>query len=124
MDLSNKTGSPVPSSKKRNDAPRQSQFRLLEEAAEHEIFVNLLCFVERATARKKLLLTGIEKSHALMVQRLPFGGISSESGLSASQHFEQHYAWLHANLERTNNVLGRALDYVRILYGKAYLSSR
>lgn len=92
----------------------------LEKAAETETFVSLLSSVEMATTRKSMLLQTIEKFNALMVQSLPFGDDAATApGMSPQE--EQHYAWLLANLERTNRFLDKALASFRTMYGDIYL---
>jgi len=94
-----------------------------EEVAEHESLVTLMALIDASFSRKKMILGAIEEVHTIMVQHLPFGEDPSIVQ-KTSEKVDQHYTWLLANLEATNQVLETALGHLRTLYGKAYLVQR
>ena len=95
------------------------QDSLLEAVANYDAFVTLMEVVDAARKRKLELLSLVEDANALLVNRLPFGdgGDNTELSLEAKEHLR----WLRANLEQTERVLRSASDYLRILFGNAYL---
>jgi len=97
--------------------PRSS---LLETVAEYDSFLTLMETVDAARKRKEELLGLIDDANALMVNSLPFGDGGNVIALSAEA--KAHLAWLRSNLEQTNRVLMTATDYLRVLFGEAYLT--
>jgi len=82
---------------------------------ERELLVLLLRIADAATKRKEALLEETELAVSL---------IDEDSSLMSSRRFMDHYSWLETNLEETNKTLSMALQYIRMMYGKAYLPSR
>jgi hypothetical protein len=104
-------------------APQDRAKPLLEEVANHGAFVSLLEVIDTARNRKRDLLSLIEDANTLMVGHLPFGD-DDAPGVCLSRPAEEHISWLRTNLERTDQVLDTALEYLRVLYGAAYLPTR
>jgi hypothetical protein len=93
--------------------------QILEKAAERETLVSLMATIEAATTRKEMMLDALEKSNILMVDSLPFGekrDLSDEKSIE----MEEHYAWLLANLELTNQSLGISTAHLKLMYSGAY----
>lgn len=92
---------------------------ILERAAERETLVSLMTTIEAATTRKEMMLDALEKFNILMVDCLPFGE-KRDQNCAKSREMEEHYAWLLANLELTNQTLGIATAHLKLMYGGAY----
>lgn len=93
--------------------------KILEKAAERETLVSLMATIEAATTRKEMMLDALEKFNILMVDCLPFGEKRDQNDKKSSE-IEEHYAWLLANLELTNQSLGIATAHLKLMYGGAY----
>ena len=110
--------------KANSSSPKRASERecpcLLETVAEYDSFLTLMETVDEARKRKDGLLSLIEDASTLMVDSLPFGEGESRSKLSPEA--QAHLVWLRGNLEQTNCVLATATDYLRTLFGDAYLS--
>jgi hypothetical protein len=92
---------------------------MVEKAAERETLVTLMATIEAATTRKEMMLDALEKCNILMVDCLPFGEKRDKND-STSREMEEHYAWLLANLELTNQSLGIATAHLKLMYKGAY----
>jgi hypothetical protein len=92
---------------------------LLNKVAERETLVTLMAAIETAMTRKTMILEALEKCNTLLVTNLPFGE-SPETSTSPPRHVEQHYAWLLANLEQTNQSLEVGRAHLRIMYSEGY----
>lgn len=112
-----------PSNKAAENDMRVRNTPLLEVVANHEAFVSLLETIDIARNRKRNILSLIEDANGLMVANLPFGDDDAPS-LCLSRPTEDHITWLRTNLERTNQVLDVAMEYLRTLHGEAYRPSR
>lgn len=74
--------------------------------------MKLLSLVDAMIERKDLLLDALEMMHSSIASLKPYHGLDND--------FQEHYSWLHANLDETNLQLDAALAHLQILYGKAY----
>lgn len=94
---------------------------LLDEVANLGAFVLLLEVIDIALARKKQLLNLIEKVNSNVSEK---NSLSPQinNGVRLSHVTEDHFLWIRANIERTDQVLFAALEYLRTLYGETYLS--
>jgi hypothetical protein len=101
-------------------SPQPKRLSELENVAEHETLVTLMTTIETAVRRKNSLLGALEEANTLMARCLSVGAGPKTTPI-ALHELEQHYAWLVANLESSNQVLDVAFDHLRILYGSAYL---
>lgn len=120
-EVSNLLGGRKQSSSYGDNNEDEARAVLVEKVAERETLVTLMSIIETATKRKAMLLDVMEKFSALLVDRLPFGE-GPPSNHVISGYFEQHFAWLRANLETTNSTLSRAVGFMKVMYGKAYSS--
>lgn len=103
-----------------NEELEEERHSLLETVAEYDSFLNLIEVVDEARKRKEELIGLFADANALMVNSLPFGdgGITTQ----LSSQAKEHLAWLRSNLEQTNRVLATATEYLRTLFGEAYLT--
>jgi hypothetical protein len=117
-------GKAVKPGKKPSDIVQQDHAEpLLEAVANHDAFISLLEVIDTARNRKRGVLSLIEDANTLMVAHLPFGD-DDAAGLCLSRPAEDYISWLRTNLERTDQVLDVAMEYLRAMYGGAYLPTR
>jgi hypothetical protein len=101
---------------------KRKKATLMDRIVNHEAFTTLLEVIDTARNRKRNLLACLEDANAVMVENLPFGNPSTSSVSAAySGALRDHKAWIENNLVETSQVLATAMEYLRALYGKAYL---
>lgn len=84
------------------------------EAAEREMLVHLLKTSDAAVERKEALLKAIEAVSTRLEEYICSDGSSGGSLLS---ELKDHFAWLWATLEETNQTLNSTQRYIRLMYG-------
>jgi hypothetical protein len=108
---------PLPSITWTNRTPKQEQ--LVEAVAEREALMKLASLLDALIERKAMLLDALEAMQTSVTHSdRHFTGIGNI--IKVNKEFQEHYAWLDANLDETNLHLDAALTHLQTLYGKAY----
>ena len=95
---------------------------VVDKATEREVLVEMMENMNNLQVRKRSLLDAIDVCH----KRWQTARDSSSGSINANDEamatFKQHYAWLHANLQLTNESISSFGECMRIMYGKIYSS--
>ena len=93
---------------------------VVDKATEREVLVQIMENMNDLQVRKRSLLDAIDVCH----KRWQTARDSSSGSINANDEamatFKQHYAWLHANLQLTNESISSIGECLRIMYGKIY----
>ena len=83
--------------------------------------MKLMSVVDTLLERKSLLLDALDEMDSC-VSLPPRKRISTVEHFDHGSEFEEHYVWLSANLDETNERIQAALVHMQVMYGRGYAS--
>jgi hypothetical protein len=94
---------------------------LVETVAERETLVELIATIESAVERKTMVLDAIDRWNKDAMTPKENSNLSSSEKVPADSFYTTHGAWLHANLQMTNQSLESALAIYQAMYRNPYM---
>ena len=95
---------------------------VVDKVTEREVLVQVMENMNKLQVRKRSLLNAIDVCHQRWMKARDCGGGTINANDGVLNTFKQHYAWLHANLQLTNESISSVNECLRVMYGKVYSS--
>jgi hypothetical protein len=93
---------------------------VVDKVTEREVLVQIMENMTNLQARKRGLLDALDVCHQRWQTACDSSGGTINATGEAVATFKKHYAWLHANLQLTNESISSVSECLRIMYGKTY----
>ena len=103
-------------------AKARGNVHVVDKVAEREVLVQVMENLNNLQVRKRSLLNAIDVCHQRWKKARDSGGGTIDTNEEVMDTFKQHYAWLHANLQLTNESISSVSECLRVMYGKIYSS--
>lgn len=107
-----------------NDSETDNSSRI-DTATERECLIRLIGMIDAMTDRKAQIINALDSCYDTIQTKKENQGVNKDiinsiHEVEVSDYLKEHHAWLHANLETTNESLYAALVHLQVMYGKAY----